>query len=253
MKSLLRPTQLLQQELALNVYLSALLEEIPDAVLDDVEPAVALEQDLKQPPIDTHVAIEPTALMPLPRVPTLAPEHPVVQATEVQPIRFLSRMPDWSRTEFQALFFKVDQLIVATPLIALSRTVKFNRRPTRIPDQPSWFLGLLEDQHKKVGLLDSGQLLFGKLKGAQRDLQEQPFSNLLISADGNWGFACDDILSIGTLSPEKIRWRTLRKNRPWLIGTAIDELTAVIDINQLIPATTRRDEGSVENARATGM
>jgi len=144
-------------------------------------------------------------------------------------------MPEWARSEFQALFFKVDKFILATPLTELLRTIEVDKKPTKIPGQPSWFMGLLDTHEQRIGVLDTGQLIFGKTIGQQRDLEKQPFQRILITHDGRWGLACDEILSIGKLEPDKVRWRTLRQKKPWLIGTVIDELTAVIDVNHLVP------------------
>jgi purine-binding chemotaxis protein CheW len=47
--------------------------------------------------------------------------------------------------------------------------------------------------------------------------------------------ACDEILSIGKLKPDTVRWRTNRQTKTWLIGTVIEELTAVVDLRQLVP------------------
>lgn len=260
MSTLIKSTQVLQQGLALDLYLKTLLADVPEAdppLLDPV--AIAAEPLLKIQEVEltadqTSVPVTVAATLSLPaKLPDL-PLSKVVEtasssAIAVKPaqdpvplqipkarlIKPLSVMPEWSRSEFQALFFKVDHLILATPLTELSRTLIFNRKPTKIPMQPAWFLGLLEEQGKKVGILDTGQLIFGKLRGSQRDLIARPFKSLLISGDGNWGLACDEILSVNKIIPDKVRWRTFRKKRPWLIGTVIEELTAVIDITQLLP------------------
>ena len=158
-----------------------------------------------------------------------------VRQPEPKVVRPLAVMPDWTRYEFQALFFKVDQLVLATPLTELSRTLKFDGETRSVPGQPSWFIGLLQEHEKNVGVLDTGQLIFGKVIGQQRNLLEQPFKSLLITQDGNWALACDELLNIGELLPEQVRWRTYRKQRPWLIGTVIDGLAAVVDVNLLTP------------------
>ena len=144
-------------------------------------------------------------------------------------------MPEWTQHEFHALFFKVDTLILAAPLTELLRTIKIEKSPTKIPRQPSWFMGLLDTQEQRIGVLDTGQLIFGKAKGQQRNLEKKPFKNILIIHDGKWGLACDEILSIGKVLPGKVRWRTLRQKRPWLVGTVIEELTAIIDVSRLVP------------------
>ena len=91
-----------------------------------------------------------------------------------------------------------------------------------------------------IGVLDTGQLIFGKNRGSQRDLEARPFKSILITRDKRWRLACDEILSIGRLKPEKVRWRTCRQKRPWLIGTVIEELTAIIDLQALVPHRKRQ-------------
>ena len=148
----------------------------------------------------------------------------------------LAVMPEWSHTEFQALQFKIGDLTVATPLKALSRMLLFNQKLTKMPAQAAWILGILEENGRKVAILDGQQLIDGKVKGAQRDLASQPFSNLLICADSHWGVACDEVLSVVKIKPDGVRWRPLRKIRPWLVGPSIEALVAIIDLNQLVPA-----------------
>jgi len=222
--------QIIHQDLALDAYLRTLLDEVPEAD----EEALAF---VEEPPV-VRTAPKPKA-EPVKRIET-APVVIRQQSNLVQPenpakLQALSVMPEWAQHEFQALFFKVDQLILATPLIDLSRTIKLERKPGKIPGQPSWFLGLLDDQDSRIGVLDTGQLIFGKSRGGQRNLEENPFRRILITQDKKWGLACDEILSIGKLKPEKVRWRTSRQKKPWLIGTVIDELTAIVDVTQLVP------------------
>jgi len=233
MKQTKPPQHIVQQQLALDNYLKTLLDDVPEAD----EPRVAVEASTP-PRIEVRVETKPTIK---PAVDTVIKPLVVVEnrrfaepenQTKLHP---LSVMPEWAQHEFQALFFKVEHLILATPLTELSRTIKLERKIGKIPGQPSWFLGLLDDQDSRVGVLDSGQLLFGKTRGSQRDLEANPFKRILITQDKRWGLACDEILSIGRLKPDKVRWRTSRQHKPWLIGTVIDELTAIIDVQALVP------------------
>ena len=228
--------KVVHQEIALDTYLSTLLDEIPDDF--------SAEQD-EEKKAETIVKDEQSVVKVRPQLKTAVQnkaEKSFVQQARVKSKELsvkittpLSIMPDWSQHEFQALFFKVDKLVLATPLTDLLRTIKIDQSPTPIAGQPSWFMGLLDTHDQRIGVLDTGQLIYGRNKGQQRDLEKQPFESILITHDGKWGVACDEILSIGKLEPEKVRWRTMRTKRPWLVGTVIEELTAVIDINQLVP------------------
>jgi len=216
------PQQVVQQEIALDSYLSTLLDDIPsDSELDQLD---EINAKLKK--------VEPTTVKATPKIVTQATSKESELTAVVNP---LSVLPSWTEDEFQALFFKVDKLILATPLTELLRMIKIEKEPTKLPGQPSWFMGLLESHEQRIGVLDTGQLILGKSKGQQRDLEKQPFKSILITHDGKWGLACDEILSIGKIEPGQVRWRTLRQKRPWLIGTVIEELTAVIDVNHLVP------------------
>lgn len=236
--------QIVTQQLALDRYLSSLLNAIPEADLDEDLP-FALQQDEVAPTPLAELGSErtktPATLVPMRQAvsrPEVSLESPSLEYQPVEnpgKLHPLSVMPEWSQQEFQALFFKVEHLILATPLTELSRTIKIERKIGKIPGQPSWFLGLLDDQDVRVGVLDTMQLVFGKTRGSQRDLEQKPFQRILITKDQRWGLACDEILSIGRLQPDKVRWRTSRQKRPWLIGTVIDELTAIVDLQALVP------------------
>lgn len=226
MKQSTQIPQIVQQQLALDNYLSMLLERVPE--VDDGADGVHVDVKPEPSPVQLieNIAVEQRL--------ELHSQQLVAQANQAK-LQPLSVMPDWSQQEFQALFFKVEHLILAAPLTELSRTIKIERRIGKIPGQPSWFMGLLDDQDSRIGVLDTGQLIFGKLRGSQRDLESKPYQRILVTEDKRWGLACDEILSIGKLMPEKVRWRTSRQKRPWLIGTVIDELTAIIDLRALVP------------------
>lgn len=223
--------RIVQQQLALDLYLKTLLDEIPEAQIAD-------EISLQAIP-ETIVTIEKPATTPAPQpiieIATPQPEKTKQTSEPVTKHQAMSIMPVWAQQEFQALFFKVGHMVLATPLSELSRTINLTRRIGKIPGQPSWFMGLLDEQDSRIGVLDTGQLVFGKQRGSQRDLASHPFKQILITVDKRWGLACDEILSIGRLQPDKVRWRTQRQSRPWLIGTVIEELTAIIDVQMLVP------------------
>ena len=221
--------KLVSQDIALDTYLSTLLDEIPDdLVIEETEKQPVTKSVVKKAEIvERKQSLEP--------IETFANASQVIKQTDAKTVNPMAVMPDWTQHEFQALFFKVDKLILAAPLTELLRTIKIDKSPTKIPGQPSWFMGLLDTHEQRIGVLDTGQLIYGKTKGQQRNLDKNPFKSILISGDGRWGLACDEILSIGKIEPEKVRWRTVRQKRPWLVGTVIEELTAIVDIDKLVP------------------
>jgi len=238
------PPGIVKQQLALDAYLQTLLDDVPEAEAGVEAKAPSLDQTstvtslVRQP---ARVVAEPAPLPALPAAPNVSkpqiasPVTALAAAENPAKLQALSVMPEWSQYEFQALFFKVDQLILATPLIELSRTIKMDRKPSQIPGQPSWFLGLVDEHDCRIGVLDTNQLIFGKSRARMRNFEDSPASRILITQDKRWGLVCDEILSIGKIKPDGVRWRTARQKKPWLIGTVIDELTAIVDVKQLVP------------------
>jgi len=227
-------SQVLQQQLALDVYLQNLLEEMP---------ADRSREDSRQHPVRdaaTEPVIQGKGSQHLP--PPKAHRRPAGSSAPVavEQNRALAVMPAWAQNEFLALFFRVGKLLLATPLCELQHTLKMSEKPGRIPGQPAWFLGLMEDQGRQVGILDTGQLLFASHRGALQNSRGRGYARVLVIHGKKWALACDEILSISRLPPERVRWRTRRQNRPWLIGTLTEELIAVIDIHQLLPQKTNK-------------
>lgn len=233
MKKPLPDQEIVLQELALDAYLSRLLDEIPE--LDDEE-SNTVETRAKSVTKPVHTTVQPVNKI---KAQVQATQQSLAVLETPAKMHPLSVMPNWAQHEFQALFFKLEHLILATPLTELSRAIKIEQKPGKIPGQPSWFIGLLDEHDSRVGVLDTGQLIFGKSRGGARNLETNPFKSILITQDKRWGLACDEILSIGRVKPEKVRWRTSRQKKPWLIGTVIEELTAIIDLQQLIPHRRR--------------
>jgi purine-binding chemotaxis protein CheW len=229
-------SQIIHRKLALDSYLRSLLDEVPDA--EGLEENKVFDDESKTFPLDSRV-VKPE-LKDIAESAISSPDRKQFGSViRREPNSGLALMPEWAQHEFQALFFRVNQLILATPLVELSRTMKIDQKPAKIPGQPSWFIGLLEANDTRIGVLDTGQLIFGKMRGSKRNLEIEPFQRILITKDSQWGLACDEILSIGKLKPEKVRWRTARQKKPWLIGTVIEELTAVVDVRQLAPTKNK--------------
>jgi len=220
--------QIVEQELALDSYLATMLAEIPSTELIEEK-----EQQVKK-------VVSPTDKV---QTITLKKQEQktelVVGVASSTAVKALSIMPKYAQTEFSALFFKVGNLVLAAPLTDLSRAIKFDGKVTKIPQQPLWFMGLKAELEKKIGILNMAYLIQGKNRAGTRDYQQQPFTNVILTEDGQWGLACDELLTISKLTPEKIRWRTDRQSKPWLIGTVIEQLVVIVDINELVPKRKR--------------
>jgi len=209
-----------------------------------MEPDSALDNYLST--LLSNISFNTPAEVSLDAVEKIEPELQVIEQLEEQgadafiksesiKIQSLAIMPSYAQDEFSALFFKVGHLILAVPLIELGRTLKFDSKLTSIPQQPIWFMGLKLDQDKKVGILNLAYLIHGKSRAEKRCYSDDPFKNIILTGDSNWGLACDEIITIKKITPDKVRWRTDRQRKPWLVGTIIDDLVVIVDVNELVP------------------
>lgn len=221
----------MEPENALDTYLSTLLANIS---IESV-PEVIIEESVVSSKLVSDVAVSVQEVV-AEKKEILSSEKEGVDTPVTHP---LAIMPQYAQEEFSALFFKVGHLILAVPLIDLGRTLKFDAKLTSIPQQPIWFMGLKLDQNKKIGVLNMAYLIHGRNKAEKRSYAEKPFKNIILTEDTNWGLACDEIISIKKITPDQVRWRTDRKKRSWLVGTIVEDLVVIVDINELVPKRTK--------------
>jgi purine-binding chemotaxis protein CheW len=56
----------------------------------------------------------------------------------------------------------------------------------------------------------------------------------VISVQGyEWGLAVHQVSRSIRLDPKEVKWRTQRTQRPWLAGTVIDHMCALVDVTAL--------------------
>jgi len=134
--------------------------------------------------------------------------------------------PEWAVGDFQCLLFRVAGLTLALPLAKLNGMLTWNDAlVTPLPDHQPRLLGLSKYQGRKVRLIDVANVI------AARDVAQKGTCSgkvILIGA-GRWGLACDEIAEVVTLKPAAVKWRGRSGSRPWLAGTVIDRMCALID------------------------
>ena len=208
-----------KQETAVKEPDTALMPQTltPPAVAEP-EPVVGpkVEVVVKAPPVvETEVVPEvETATAP----PQAAPEAP-------EPVR-----PSWAEAPFQSLVFEVMGLKLAVALAELNGITKGGEHVSPVPHQPTWYMGLMEYRGSQAGIIDTGQVVMPE-RSMRRDPNDpETFRNILFICDGRFGLVCDQIGEVITLDPQDVRWRTSKGKRPWLAGTVIKEMCALLDV-----------------------
>lgn len=223
-KAQTRKTVLLDERVAINAYLDSLLQEIPDE-LDEAPPAVVA-------PAPAPVVAVPQVAPPQVRVET------AVEAQPVPPAASETVVPEWAEGTFQCLLFKVAGLMVAVPLVKLNGIVRWPEEVTPMPGHQPWFLGIFNHHGRNVRVVDTAGVILPK----DRLSADRPKPTHIILIDGgNWGLACDAVAQMVTLRPEDVRWRGARSQRPWLAGTVIQHMCAILDVEPFAVALERGD------------
>lgn len=203
---------LVDERRALDVYLEALLREVPELTDDAPTPpaAPAPVAPTREVPV-TSTRMAPAVMAPAPQ--------------EVMP------PPEWGRQRFQAMLFRTAGLMLAVPLVELSGVQEWDAAPvTPLPRHVDWFLGLVRYRGRSVPVVDTALLVLPQDRRARLTTPAAERSTRIVFiGEGEWGLACDDVAEVVTLDPDQVRWRTTRTSRSWLAGTVIQHMCALID------------------------
>jgi purine-binding chemotaxis protein CheW len=251
-------------QLALQSYLDGLLQEaavdFADSItLDEFEAAVLEEQvrDARALPQVQQAAaakplaelaprplVLPTFEMPVPAIEARIepPQHMNEVAALVEPVRptpqvlvvpepALQGRPEWALGPFECLLFEVAGLTLAVPLVCLGSIYPLEGQElTPLFGQPDWFLGILPCQAGNLKVLDTARWVMPERyhddyrKGLQYVISIQGYE---------WGLAVHQVSRSIRLDPNEVKWRTQRTQRPWLAGTVIEHMCALLDIASL--------------------
>lgn len=204
-------------EQALKVYIDALLlepapEESSSADGGAQAPGASPAEAAAAPLQEETSAVEPQTEMPLQRAPVADADAP-----------------------FDCLLFKVaGALLLAVPLVRLAGIMKWRGEVTPIPGYAEWFLGLTPNRGRQVKVIDIARFVIPENHKSRQALAgERRFKHLLLIDDGGIGLACDDLGQVLKLTADKVRWRKESRSRPWLAGTLIEQMSALLDVERL--------------------
>lgn len=215
-----------------------------------VRPAPALrEPEATAPPQVVAPARPSVAATPAesPRVaPTPAPapvatetSRPAVSDEPPAAISPPDTRPDWSEQPFECLIFKVAGLQLAVPLVLLGAIHRIEGNIKPIPGRPPWYLGMLPDRNQNLRIVDTAEwIMAGRVPANARD----GYRFVIRLDNSEWALACDDVAQSFTLDPDEVRWRSARSKRPWLAGTVVQHMCALIDVGTMAAMLARAEK-----------
>lgn len=223
-----------RSQVALQSYLDDLLFDATQAeaagpvpVEPQAEPALEV---IDEAPLAMPVELEQVG------VPAEALAHPLVEVHRPSAPGAHLPIPDdgrpaWAGEPFECLLFDVAGLTLAVPLVCLGSIYSLaGRELTPLFGQPDWFLGILPSQSGKLNVLDTARWVMPERY--REDFREG--LQYVISVQGyEWGLAVHQVSRSLRLHPNEIKWRSQRGQRPWLAGTVIEHMCALLDVEQL--------------------
>jgi purine-binding chemotaxis protein CheW len=202
------------------------------------EPAAVrvLEKPVILPPVIAPPVAAPPVVEPVVAEPVVAFVEPVVevhlpaQRTPTPPPTCDER-PAWADEPFECLLFDVAGLTLAVPLVCLGSIYPLAGHDlTPLFGQPDWFLGILPSQAGNLKVLDTARWI---MPDRYRDDFRQGLQYVISVQGYEWGLAVHQVSRSLRLDPSEIKWRTHRGQRPWLAGTVIEHMCALLDVSEL--------------------
>ena len=139
--------------------------------------------------------------------------------------------PSWAAEPFECLLFDVAGLTLAVPLVCLGSIYSLaGHELTPLFGQPEWFLGILPSQAGNLKVLDTARWV---MPDRYRDDFRQGLQYVISVQGYEWGLAVHQVSRSLRLDPNEIKWRTHRGQRPWLAGTVIEHMCALLDVSEL--------------------
>ena len=159
--------------------------------------------------------------------------EPALQVeAEVQQSELAAKPLDWRSSQgVECLIFKVAGLKLAIPLSLLGGVHNASDKITPLFGQADWSLGVWQSDEQKLTIVDSAQLIMPE-RGIS--LSDHGFGFVIQLDRSHWALACQEICDTITLVYDSIKWRGDNSKRPWLAGTVIDEMCALIDVPNLM-------------------
>lgn len=245
-------TKLADPTSAIASYLDELLHTATNTARQEelVEPKPAVKTEPKPAPVAKRVLQTRSEPAPAP-APLVAPQpvqvretEPVVAAPKHAPARAPGHegpvaRPEWSERPFECLIFTVAGLQLAVPLVLLGAIYQIEESIRPIPGSPRWYMGIRTGAHQNLRVVDTAEwIMAGRVPANARE----NYRFVIRLDNSDWGLACDNVAQSFTLSPDDVRWRTARSKRPWLAGTVIEQMCALVDVRTMADLLVRAEK-----------
>lgn len=237
----------LRKELTAPVELPSMLSEKAEA---EAKARLKARTDTPSAPPVTVPVTTPEADVP---EPAPAPAEQIEDSTAIvttsataeapaQSVWLENGRPEWGQGPFECLMFKVGGLTLSVPLVELGSIHPIGDGDlTPIFGQVEWFMGLTAVNGVNIRTVDTAKVVMPE---RYQEAMKDDYHYIISIADVDWGLAVDSVSESITLHPDDIRWRGTRSQRPWLAGTVVEHMCALLDVAALSTMFWEMDKNS---------
>ncbi len=194
---------------------------MPTLLVEQVEPVA-------EKPIEAKPVVEKPVVLAPPVVESVVEQQIQTDMTPTPPPLKLDGQPSWGEEPFECLLFDVAGLTLAVPLVCLGSIYPLvGQELTPLFGQPDWFLGILPCQAGNLRVLDTARWV---MPDRYRDDFRQGLQYVISVQGYEWGLAVHQVSRSIRLDPKEVKWRSQRSQRPWLAGTVIEHMCALVDV-----------------------
>ena len=183
--------------------------EYLDALLSEIDPEIT--EPVQAPEIDT-----------------LREAKSIVEHSDV-PV-FTEGAEVLASDEFQILLFDVSGVKFAVPLDKLNGILEWSNDISAMPNRSDWFIGILAERERQIKVIDTAIVVVPSKFRTQH--VPENLKKIILIGDSHWGLACDAVSEVITLRRDNVRWRNNSSKRPWLAGTVIEHMCALLDAEE---------------------
>jgi purine-binding chemotaxis protein CheW len=184
----------------------------------------------------------PAATVPPATVPAATNPTTTAASSEAEPLPpdwLENGRPHWAQQRFECLLFSVGGLRLAVPLVELGNIYQLEADSlTPIFGQADWFMGLLPTKDNNIRVVDAAQVVMPE---RYSEALRAGYRYIITLNGSDWGLAADSVADAVALDPAEVRWRSERSKRPWLAGTVVAQMCALLDAAQLTWLFHRQD------------
>ena len=216
--------ELLQQQEAVKLYLSALFKE--ETTAEPVSEKVVEVKNISHA-VDKKQTRDQTNAILNDRLPKI--DHQALQST----IQSNIPVPSWATKRFACSLIAVGGLNLFIPTQFIRGVRRISEPLYPITKNPSWIKGRYQKNFETLLVVNTKNLIYGREEFIPPKRRVDNDVYIVVVGNGQWGFSCESIGHGINLTSNSIEWRNKQGNRRWLAGTNAEHKAAVVDVRRV--------------------